>query len=149
MIDINKIPNQQLDVGKVLVIKSGHKLKTADIKRLAYAAKVIKIKASSKVTDVNGLLINNIYSARMLASLIELELDFYYVQGSHVSTFLIDQKTPDVVAALQIDSKKFKHLHNTNQSLQAIYAAIHAVQRAEDAHKNLTHVLKSVESKTD
>jgi hypothetical protein len=134
--------DEQLNIGKVLMLATRHKLKLAEIKRLTRATKVRKLKWSGNYDDVDTFVLSTMYKA--IYALDNNELiggDVYRVDGDDAVTSMLALKTSGVYKSVNLDSKNIKRLHNACLTKQSIDNTKREIFRAIGSHNDLSVVL--------
>jgi hypothetical protein len=134
--------DDQLNIGKVLVIGSGHNLKLSQIKQLIRASKVRKIKWSGNYDDIDTFVQSVMYKA---ISALEIDeffgADVYRVDGDDAVTTMLAMKTGGRCKAVYLDDKNVKKLHNACLTKQSIDRAKRMMANAIETHNDLSVVL--------
>jgi hypothetical protein len=134
--------DEQLNIGKVLVLAGGHKLKLAEIKRLTRATKVRKLKWSGNYDDVDTFVLSTMY--KTISALGNNDLiggDVYRVDGDDAVTTMLALKTGGACKSVNLDSKSVKKLHNACLTKQSIDITKREMIRAIESHNDLSVML--------
>lgn len=134
--------DEQLNIGKVLVIGSGHKLKPAQIKKLIRAKTVRKLKWSGVHDDVDTFILSTMYKA--VSALENHDLigaDVYRVEGDDAVTTMLTLKTGGKCKAVSLDAKSVKKLHNACLTKQEVDRAKRQMSNAIEIHNDLSVIL--------
>lgn len=134
--------DDQLNIGKVLVIGSGHNLKLSQIKQLIRAGKVRKIKWSGNYDDIDTFILSTMYKAISALEIGELiGADVYRVEGDDVVLTMLAMKTGGRCKSVNLDAKNVKKLHNACLTKQSIDRAKSSMANAVEIHNNLSVLL--------
>lgn len=139
---MDSLSKEELDVGKILVLYRGHKLKVSEIKKITRAQKVKKIKWTN-YEDIDSLIWINIYEGIVHINTDYSEyLDMYYVEGDEAVTTALRLKTDNVLASLDWNYQLIKDLHNARLTIDSIQKAKHYLSIAKESHDELCEILK-------
>lgn len=134
--------DDQLNIGKVLVIGSGHNLKLSQIKQLIRASKVRKIKWSGNYDDIDTFILSTMYKAISALEIGELiGADVYRVEGDDVVLTMLAMKTGGRCKSVNLDAKNVKKLHNACLTKQSIDRAKSSMANAVEIHNDLSVLL--------
>jgi hypothetical protein len=134
--------DEQLNIGKVLVVGSGHKLKISQIKQLIRADKVRKIKWSGNVDDVDTFVLSVICRAIIALKIDDLiDADLYRVDGDGTAMTMLGIKTGGKCKTVNLDAKNIKRLHNAIFTKDRIDRAKRQMDRAIESHNDLSAIL--------
>jgi hypothetical protein len=134
--------DEQLNVGKVLVLACGHKLKLAEIKRLTKATKVRKLKWSGNYDDVDTFVLSAMYKTISALGIDDLiGGDVYRVDGEDAVTTMLVLKTGSACKSVNLDAKNIKKLHNACLTKEGIDKARREMIRAIESHNDLSVML--------
>ena len=146
--------DDQLNVGKILVLEKNHKLTTSKIKKLTRATTIKKLK-SSKTFDIDSLIISNVNNGLLaLDDTSSYDYDVYYVTGNSSVSSALRLITDSVRGTIEWDAKKVKRLHNACFTKIKIDNAKVQLTNAKRYHEELVEALnnqklsKTVASKT-
>jgi len=134
--------DEQLSIGKVLVVGSGHNLKVSQIKQLIRANKVRKIKWSGIYNDVDTFVLSVMHKAISALDIDDLiGADVYRVDGDDAVTTMLVIKTGGKCKAVNLDAKNVKNLHNACLTKQDIDRAKRHMVNAIESHNELSITL--------
>jgi hypothetical protein len=134
--------DDQLNIGKVLVIGSGHNLKLSQIKELIRASKVRKIMWSGNYDDIDTFILSTMYKAISALEIGELTgADVYRVEGDDVVLTMLAMKTGGRCKSINLDAKNVKKLHNACLTKQSIDRAKSSMSNAVEIHNDLSVLL--------
>jgi hypothetical protein len=137
----NKLSDKELNVGKILVLKMGHKLKVLEIKKLIKASKVKRVKWTG-VEDIDSFVWHNVLQGLVSCKDRSVpDLDIFYVEGDNSTTSFLRLKIDDVIASLEWDFVMIKELHNTCLTLESMYLTQHFMEAVIDSHKKSSSML--------
>ena len=138
----NSFSNEELDVGKILVLSNGHKLKATEIKKLTRAKKIKKIKWTD-YEDIDSFIWINVYEGVVYTKPECSELmDMYYVEGEEAVTTVLRLKSDNVISSLDWDHNLIKDLHNARLTVDSIEKAKHFLSVAKESHDEICEILK-------
>ena len=133
--------DEQLNIGKVLVLAAGHKLKLAEIKRLTRATKVRKLQWSGNYDDIDAFVLSTMYKSISALGIHNLiGGDVFRVDGDDAVTSMLALKTDAVCKSVNFDAKSIKKLHNACLTKQSIDIAKKQMMSAIDSHNDLSVV---------
>lgn len=133
--------DDELNVGKILVLSRGHKFTINEIKKTTSAEKLRKFRFEPNGC-ANGFI--NVTLCRALRAIgieTNFDIDLYFVEGEGATSTLLRLKTDCVLRTLEVDSKGVKKLHNACVIKEQIDDVKHLLQKAKDAHNALSEVL--------
>lgn len=134
--------DEQLNIGKVLVLAGGHKLKLAEIKRLTRATKVRKLKWSGNFDDVDTFVLSTMYKTISALGIEDLMGgDVYRVYGDNAVTTMLALKTGGACKSVNLNTKDIKKLHNACLTKQGIDKAKREMIKAIESHNDLSVIL--------
>lgn len=134
--------DDQLNIGKVLVVGSGHNLKMSQIKQLIRANKVRRIKWSGNYDDVDTFLLSVMYKAISALDIKELiGADVFRVDGNDAVTTMLAIKTGGKCISVNLDAVNIKKLHNACLTKQGIDIAKRQMAHAIQSHNDLSVML--------
>ena len=119
--------DEQLSVGKILVLEEGHKLTIAELKKNILAKKVKKIKWNSKYEYEIFILISIYSGLNIFDKSIERQFDVYYVDGDNAVSEILRLKSDAVRATLQLGAN----------SVMLLYQCIIALSKIKDLRRYL------------
>jgi hypothetical protein len=134
--------DEQLNVGKVLILAAGHKLKLSEIKRLTRATKVRKLKWSDKNDDIDTFILLTMY--KTISALGNEDLvdgDVYRVNGVDAVSVMLVLRTGGTCTSVNLDATKIKKLHNACLTKQCIDKARREMLSALKSHNDLAVML--------
>lgn len=139
---MDSLSNEELNVGKILVLSCGHKLKVSEIKKTIRAKKVKKIKWTN-YEDVDSFIWINVYEGIIYTKPEHSEyMDMYYVEGEEAVTTALRLKSDNVLASLDWDHHLIKGLHNARLTVASIEKAKHFLSIAKESHDELSEIIK-------
>jgi len=134
--------DEQLNVGKVLVLACGHKLKLEEIKRMTKATKVRKLKWTVEEDDIDTFVLATMY--KTISALGRQNLigsDVYRVSGDDAVTTMMTFKLGESCKSVNLDAMNIKKLHNACLTKQSIDRAKVHMANAIDSHNDLSVML--------
>ena len=134
--------DDQLSIGKVLVIGSGHNLKVSQIKQLIRANKVRKLKWSGNYDDVDTFVLSVMHKAISALDIDDLiGSDVYRVDGDDAVVTMLVIKTSGKCKSVNLDAKNVKNLHNACLTKQGIDRTKRQMANAIESHNELSIML--------
>ena len=141
---------QQLNFGKVLILASGHKLESEEIKKLTKSKKVQLVIGGPNNDDIDSFLLFAINNAMLALGLHRLVgADVYRVDGKQASTVLLAFKIGVNFKSVKLTAKNVKDLHNAYLTKLAINQARLSIETAVDRHNKLTALLTKQKTKNN
>jgi hypothetical protein len=140
--------DEQLNIGKVLIIGGGHNLPVAEIKRITRATKVRKLKWTDNENDIDDFIISTLYETLYVLNENSLEGgDIYRVSGINSITTFLALKISKPYRAINLEAKYMKILHNSWLTKQTIDTTRQCMKEAVEAHNNLELLLSKLKIK--
>jgi hypothetical protein len=137
----NEFANDELEVGKLLVLAKGHKLKIADIKSHTNATKVKKL-IPNKDIEIDTFLQSRLALALdKLGEIQGYQADCYYIEGTEAVSSIIRLLNINVLATVEFNAVSLKQLHNCILRLLSIELAQRAMAHAYECHSNANEIL--------
>lgn len=133
--------DEQLNVGKVLIMSSNHNIPTHTIERLIRSTLIELDRESSERDALLEYVVENSFAALNQRSFNGYEI--YIADGTNpCSSLLRAAESASFVAAVEIDAADLKSLHNASVSHKHISNARNAMLRAKNAHNALVTLTK-------
>ena len=137
----NSYLNEELNIGKLLVLRGTHKLKISDIKSYTKAKKIKELKITD-LDDIDRFLWEVMYSGLcLLKDENTIYIRMYYVEGEAASEML-RLRYDDVLASVNWNAKIIKKLHNACATTNAIKRAKYSLDAFKDFHENASRILE-------
>ncbi len=134
--------DKQLNVGKVLVLGSGHNLKLAEIKRLTRATKVRKLKWTGNYDDIDTFVLSTVMKALdAMKGNDFIGADVYMVEGATAVTTMLTLKVDKFCTSVDFDATRIKKLHNACLTKMSIDRAKRQMNEAISSHNDLSVML--------
>jgi acid stress-induced BolA-like protein IbaG/YrbA len=104
--------DEELEIGKILIVSDGHGFTVAEIKKITKSSKVKKQKLI-KSPSVDSLLYQTIESALRAKHKKYIEpFNIYYIYGIKATSIFIRLKSDNVLGSISLDANSMKTLHN-------------------------------------
>lgn len=139
---LNKMfPDDQLNVGKVLIMNSGHNIPLQTIERLTRSTLTELDSASNNRDAFLEYAVANSLAATQQEHFHEYEI--YIANNPNACSMLLRTAEPEsFVAAVELDATELKALHNASVSHKHITTARNAMLFAKNAHNKLVMLTK-------
>lgn len=132
----------QLNFGKVLILRFGHKLKLTEVKKLTNSKKVRLVKGGPIGDDIDSFLLFAIDSSMLALGLHNLMgADVYRIEGDQASTVMLAMKIGVSFKSVTLSAKDVKVLHNAYLTKQEIDTTRSSISNAVDKHNKLVNLL--------
>ncbi len=138
---IKKLGDEELNVGKILVLKIGHKLKVLEIKKLIKASKIKRVKWTG-ADDIDSFVWHSVLQGLVSCKNRSApDLDIFYVEGDNPTTSFLRLKIDDVIASLEWNFVMIKELHNACLTMESLYITQHLLEELMDSHNKSSSIL--------
>lgn len=139
---LNKMfADDQLNVGKVLIMTSDHNIPLQTIERLTRSTLTELDSASSNRDAFLAYVVQNSLEAMNQHTFYDQEI--YLANNSNACSTLLRTAEPEsFIAAVELDATELKALHNASLSHKQVSNARKAMLRAKKEHKELLRLTK-------
>ena len=141
----DRFSDDELNVGKILVLEKGHGLKTKRIKELTNAKKVTQLRWNKKTSPLDYFLLMNIERAMVaLGHPQVLTGNIYRVVGKHAVSTMLSLNLKTFCMTLDLATEDIKRIHNACLLKRFIDEARFAVEHAQKQHSELVDALSEL-----
>jgi len=138
----DKLIQDKLGLGKILILSEGHGLSVDQIKFDARADDVKELEWSGLDSDVDTFILKSIYGAILhIDGVYSNNLSVYYVKGENALSTFVRLKTSKVLGSISLDSSSVKKLLNAHKTKSAINSAKESLIISRDSHIDASEIL--------
>jgi len=137
--------DEQLNVGRILILTNGHAVTTTRIEQLTSAKTATKINWFEGYAHIDTFVWSTLTKALdALADPAMFGANFYYIQGDGATSALLTFQKNHAYKSVAFDAKKLKTLHNACIAKEAIDRVKNLIGRVQDGHNDLSLMLASL-----
>ena len=138
-----KFNEQELNIGKILILDENHGFTSKEIKKITNAEKVINLRVQ-KNNELSRLLHGDIFNGlRSKNPNQTANFDFYLIEGKSAVTTFIRLKSNKVLGSILLNAKAIKNLHNCCIFLASVENAKRILVYAKNEHDKTTEILEN------
>lgn len=140
---LDNYTDEQLNIGKILLLRKGIYLASAEIKKEVKAKKVIKLNLTKQTpSEMYGLVVNLIYQALLLMGVHDSNnINICFVTGDDANTSMMRLKRNNVYASIEVDAQSLKQLRRAIIAMEQLGKTMSSMANSIRLHNQLSELL--------